>query len=135
MDPETSSTISTLARLRTFDHRSRTADRICGPGGFKVIFTPSAVRYGLAVIGLPGRWSAVRKLPSVKTCCCSGSDRYARKSFAPACFSGVDHGAFSTAYGLSLYRVPSFGYTATRGTFGGACCPNVPGSPLGLPAL
>ena len=61
IDPDTSITTSTRAGLRTSVHSARTSRRTCGPGGFRVIFTPSAIRYGLDVIGSPGCPSAVRK--------------------------------------------------------------------------
>src|SRR6478752_1535182 len=51
IEPDTSITTSTRAGLRTCVHNSRTSRRTVGPGGFRVIFTPSAMRYGLEVIG------------------------------------------------------------------------------------
>ena len=75
MDPDTSITTSTRALLRTSAHSDRTSRSTSGPGGFNAIVTPSAIRYGLVVIGSPGAPSAVRKKLSVNTFCCSGSCR------------------------------------------------------------
>src|SRR6476620_6968448 len=93
MDPETSINTNTRALLRTSAHSDRTSRNTSGLGGFNAIVTPSAIRYGLVVVGSPGAWSEVRKKLSVQTLCCSGSCRYSRKSFAPAFLAADAQGA------------------------------------------
>src|SRR6478735_10729106 len=54
IDPDTSISTSTRALLRTSAHSDRTSCSTSGLGGFSAIVTPSAIRYGLEVIGSPG---------------------------------------------------------------------------------
>ena len=109
MDPDVSSTSSTLARLRSDSQDFATWSSTAGAGGsMTATFRSGSAPFSL-VSAAPGLPLASRNAASVNRFCCAGSVTKARKSAAARFFAWSTHSAVSTTYGLSETSVPSFG--------------------------
>src|SRR4051794_40489953 len=133
MEPDVSSTSRTRARLRWASQPSSTLATTGEAGGFTTLNFASGSRPLAVLIAAPTNPSYPRNAKLENFSCWGLSLTNARKSAAAAFCSS--EALVSTTYGLSDSSVPSFGYTATNGTWGLRPLPTSAGSPVGLPWL